>query len=113
MAKQLTTTLKTTIPLMIPLITHIFLSEKQHRRTANLTELTQNSDPINTTLPSLPNINIPSPRLQRQNPVHFYSEPIILNNSTKTTPINNQKIQITPQQLVNVVRQLNSQNSQQ
>ena len=47
----------------------------------NSTELTQNPDPLNTTLPTLPNINTPLIRLQRQ--------------------------------LVNLIRQLNSQNNQQ
>ena len=79
----------------------------------NSTELTQNSDPINTTLPRLSNINTPLPRLQRQDFVHFNTEPIIINNSTQPTLTNNQNIQITPQQLVNLVRQLNSQNNQQ
>ena len=49
----------------------------------------------------------------RQNSVHFNTEPIILNNSTQPTQGTNQNIQITPQQLVNIVRQLNSQSTQQ
>ena len=77
------------------------------------TELIANSDPSNTTLPTLPNINTPLPRLQRRNFVHYNTEPIILNNSTQPTSLNNQNIQITPQHLVNSVRQLNSQNNQQ
>ena len=79
----------------------------------NSTELTTNSDPLNTTIPILPNIKTPLPRLHRQNSVHFNTEPIILNNSTEPTHGTNQNIQITPQQLVNIVRQLNSQNTQQ
>ena len=77
----------------------------------NSVELTQNSDPL--TLPMLPNINTPLSRLQRQNSVHFNIEPIIRNNSTQPTPTCNQSSQVTPQQLVNLVRQLNSQNIQQ
>ena len=52
----------------------------QHRPPANSTELTQNSDPLNTTLPTLPNINTPLPHLKRQNSVHFNTEPVILSN---------------------------------
>ena len=85
----------------------------QHSTPANATELTQNSDLINTTLPTLPNINTPLTRLQRQNLVHSNFEPIILNNLTQRVPTTNQNIQITPQQLVSLVRQLNSQNNQQ
>ena len=48
----------------------------------NTTELTQNSDPLNTTQPKLFNANI-------------------LNNSTQPTLTTNQNIQITPQQFVN------------
>ena len=40
-------------------------------------------------------------------------EPIILKNSTQPTPTTNQNIQITPQQLVNIIRQLKLQNKQQ
>ena len=85
----------------------------QHRQPVNSTELTQNSDPLNRTIPTLPNVNTSLPRLHRQNSVHFNTEPIILNNSTQPTHGTNQNIQITPQQLVNIVRQLNSQNTQQ
>ena len=85
----------------------------QHKQLVKLTKLTQNSDPLNTTLPTLPNVNTPLPRLQRQNSVHFNSEPIILNKSTKPILTNDQNIQITSQQYVNLVRQLNSQNIQQ
>ena len=85
----------------------------QHRQPVNLTELTQNSDPLNTTLPTLPNIDTPLPRLQRQNFAHFSTKPILLNNSAQPTPSSNQNIQVTPQQLVNLVRQINSQNNQQ
>ena len=67
------------------------------------TELTQNSDPLKTTLPTLPNIYTPLPGLQRQNSLHFNTEPIILNNSTQSTTINIQNFQITPKQLVNLV----------
>ena len=55
-------------------------------------------------------MNTPLPRLQRQSSVHFNTERVILNKSTQPTLRNNQNIQITPQQLVNLVRQPNSQN---
>ena len=64
-------------------------------------------------MPPLSNVNTPLPRLHRQNSVHFNTQPIILNNSTQPTQGANQNIQITPQQLVNTVRQINSQNTQQ
>ena len=54
----------------------------QHRQPVNSTELTQNSDILNTTLPTLPNVNTPLPRLQRQNSVHFHTGPDILKNAT-------------------------------
>ena len=85
----------------------------QHRQPVKSTGLTQNSGPLNKTLPTLPNINTPLPRLQRQNSIHFNFEPLILNNSTQPTLTTNQTIQITPQQSVNLVRQLDSQNNQQ
>ena len=85
----------------------------QHRQPVNSTELTQNSDTLNTTIPILPNINTSLPRLHRQNSVHFNTEPIIFNNSTQPTQGTNQNIQITPQELVYIVRQINSQNTQQ
>ena len=66
----------------------------QHRQPVNSTELTQNSDSLSTTLPTLPNINSPLPRLQKQNFVHFNTEPIILNNSTQAPPTNNQNNQV-------------------
>ena len=84
----------------------------QNRQPVNSTELTQNSNPLNTTISPLPNINTPLQRLNRQNSVHFNTEPIILNNSTQPTQGTNQTLQITPQQLVNIVRQINSQNAQ-
>ena len=43
----------------------------QHRQPMNSTELKQNSNPFNTTIPPLPNVNTPLPRLHRQNSVHF------------------------------------------
>ena len=79
----------------------------------NSTELTQNSNPLNTTIPQLPNLNTPLPRLHRQNSVHFNTQPIILSNSTQPTQGANQNIQITPEHLENIVRQINSQNTQQ
>ena len=91
---------------------HIY-QKHQKRQPVNLTELTQNSDPLNTTMPILPNVNTPLPRLNRQNSVHFNIEPLILSNSTQHTHGIKQNIRITPQQLVNIVRQLNSQNTQQ
>ena len=92
---------------MKPLITN-FYQNQQHRKPVYSTELTQNSDPLNTTLSTLPSINTPSPRLQRQNSVHFNTELAILNKSLQPPLANNQNIQITPQQLVKLVRQLNS-----
>ena len=83
----------------------------QHRQPVNSTKLTQNSDPLNTTIPKLPNVNKNLPSLHRQNSVHFNTEPIVLNNSTQLTHGTNQNIQITSQQLVNIVKQLNSQNT--
>ena len=53
----------------------------QNRQPVNSTELLQNSDPLNTALLQLPNINTPLPLLNRQNFVHFNTEPTILNNS--------------------------------
>ena len=81
----------------------------QHRQPVNLTELTQNSDPMNTALPILPKVNTPLPRLHKQNSVHFNTKSTILYNSTQPMPVSNHNFQITPQQLVNIVRQLNSQ----
>ena len=75
----------------------------------NSTELTQKSNPLNTTIPLLPNVNTPLLRLHRQNSVHFNTEPIILINSTQPTQGTNHSIH----QLVNIVRQINSQNTQQ
>ena len=43
----------------------------RHRQTVISTDFAQNSIPLNTTLPALPNINKPLPRLQRQRSVHF------------------------------------------
>ena len=43
----------------------------QHRQPVNSTELTQNSDSLNTTLSTLQNVNKPLPCLQRQNSAHF------------------------------------------
>ena len=85
----------------------------QTRQPINSTELTQNSDPLNTTIPPFSNVNTPLPQLNRQNSVHFSTQPVIQNNSTQPTQGPNQNLQITPQQLVNIIRQLNSQNTQQ
>ena len=92
--------------------THLYQNQ-QYRQPVKSSELTQNSDPLNTTIPVIPNINTPLPRLNRQNSVHFNTEPFILNSLTQPTQGTNQRIQITTQQLVNIVRQLNSQNTQQ
>ena len=43
----------------------------QHRQPVNSTELTQNSDSLNTTTPILPNVNTPLPRLHRQNSIQY------------------------------------------
>ena len=45
--------------------THIYQNH-QHRQPVNSTELTQNKDPISTTIPILPKINTPLPLLHRQ-----------------------------------------------
>ena len=84
----------------------IIYQNHQQRQPVNSTELTQNSNPLNTTLPPFPNINTPLPRLHRQNSVHVNTQPIILNKSTQPTQGANQNKQITPQQLVNIVRQI-------
>ena len=52
------------------------------------------------------------PRSQRQSSVHFNTEPVLWSNSTQPTLTNKQNIQMTPQQLVNLARQPNSQNNQ-
>ena len=80
----------------------------RNRKPVNSTELTQNFDAINTTLPLLSNINLRLLLLQRRNSVHFKTEPVILNTSAQSSSTNNQNMQLTPQQLVNFVRQLNS-----
>ena len=59
--------------------THIYQNH-QHIQPVNSTELTQNSIPLNTTIPTFPNVITPLPRLHRQNSVHFNTEPIILIN---------------------------------
>ena len=64
-------------------------------------------------MPTIPNLNTPSPPLHRQNSVHFKTEPMILNFSTQPTQGSTQNIQSTPQQLVNFVIQINSQSAQQ
>ena len=92
--------------------THIYQNHL-HRQPLNSTELSQNSDPLNTTLPILPNVNTPLPRLNRQKSVHFNTELIILINSTQPSHGVYQNVQITRQQLVIIVRQLHSQNTQQ
>ena len=57
--------------------THIY-QITQNRQPVNSSELTQNSDPLNTILHTLPNVNTPLPRLRRQNSVNFNTEPIFL-----------------------------------
>ena len=86
-------------------------TEITNRQPLNSIELTQNSDPLNTTIPILPNVNTPLPRLHRKNSVHFNTEPINFHNSTQPTHGTNENIQITPQQLVNFDKQLISQNT--
>ena len=105
--------IKTITLLIVPPKTQIFYQNHQHRQPVNSTELRQNSDPLNRTIPPIPNVNTPLPRIHRQNSVHFNTVPIILNNSTQPTQGTNQSIQITPQQLVIIVRQINSQSTQQ
>ena len=58
-------------------------------------------------------MNAPLQRLHRQNLVHFNTETIILYYSTQLTLTTNQNIQITSEQFVDNVRQLNSQSTQQ
>ena len=60
----------------------------------------------------LSNVKTPLPYLHRQNSVQFNTEHIILNNSTQPTQGTNQSIQITPQQLVKIFRQINLQSTQ-
>ena len=57
--------------------THIYQNH-QHRQPVNSTELTQNSDPLNTNMPILPNLNTPLPRLNRQNSAHFNTDILFL-----------------------------------
>ena len=90
-----------------------FYQNHQHRQPVNSNEMTQNSDLLNTTLPTLPNVNTPLPRLNRQNSVYFNTEQIFLNDSIQPTPATNQIIQITPQKLGTIVRRLNSQSTTQ
>ena len=85
----------------------------QHRQPVNSNKLAHNSDPLNSTPPTLPNTNTPLPHRQRQKLVQFNTEHVLLNNSTQSTPTTGHNIQITPKKLVNLVRQLNSQNNQQ
>ena len=86
---------------------------ENHRHPVKSTEFTHNSDSLNTTNLPLLKINTPLPRSHKQNLVHFNTESIILNTSTQPTSTANQNIQFTPQQLVNFIGQLNSQNNQQ
>ena len=92
---------------MIPLTTQMFMKITDKRKRVNSTELTQNSDFINTTLPPLPNINTPLPRLQRQISVQLKIESVFLNTSTQPILRNNQNIPFT-QQFINFVRNINS-----
>ena len=73
----------------------------QHRQPVNSNELTKNSNPLNTTIPQLPNGDTPLPRLHRQSSLHFNTQPIILNNSTHPTQGANENVPIAPQQLEN------------
>ena len=50
--------------------THIYQNH-QYRQPVNSTELTQNSDPLNTTIPILPNVNTPLTHLHIRNSTHF------------------------------------------
>ena len=75
----------------------IIYRNQQHRQPVNSNELSQNSDPLITTISTLPNVNTPLPSFQGQNFVHFNIEPVILNNSVQSILANNQNIQITPQ----------------
>ena len=50
----------------------------QHRLPVNSTELTQNSDPLNKTIPILPNVNKPLPRLHRQTSIILTPNPFSL-----------------------------------
>ena len=64
----------------------------------------KNLNHLNTFPPTLPSVNTPLSCLQWQSSVHFKTEQVILNRSTKQSSTNNQNIQLTPQQLVNIVR---------
>ena len=70
-------------------------------------------DLIYTTPPFLANVKTSLPRSQRQNSVQLNTEPVILNTSSQPASTNNQILHLTPQQLVNFVRKLNSKNIQQ
>ena len=61
-----------------------------HRQPVISTEIAKNSNPLNTTLPTLPNVNTPLTRLHRKDSVHFNTEPFILNNSTQLKLTTNQ-----------------------
>ena len=64
--------------------THLYQNH-QNRQPVNSTELTQNSDRLNATIPPLPNVNTPLPQLYTRTSVHFNTQPLILNNSTQPT----------------------------
>ena len=57
--------------------THVY-QNTQNRQPVNSTELTQNADPLNTKLTTLPKVITLLPHLHRQNSVYFKTEPIIL-----------------------------------
>ena len=90
----------------------IIYENHKNQQPTNSIELTHGPDPLNTTLLILPNLNTQLPPLRRQYSVHFPTEPVILNTSAQSSR-NKKNIQLTPQQLVNFVRQFNSQNNQQ
>ena len=70
--------------------------DHKHCKLVNSTELTQKSDPLNTTLKPLLSVYTLLSRLQRLNSVQFNTEPVILKNSPQPTITNNQNIQLTP-----------------
>ena len=69
----------------------------------------------NTTLPILPKVNTPLPKVQRQNLLHFKTGPKLLtcsNQPFQETQNYQQNIQMTAQRLVYLSRQLKTQSNQ-
>ena len=77
----------------------------------NSTKLTQRSNLLNGTIPTLPNLNTHLTRLKRQNLVHLNTKRVILNTSIQQSSTNNKNKQLTQQQIVNFFRRFTSQNN--